>query len=202
MHETRRDSPSFHRNIEPITHKLHEVLTNTRARVVEIGSGSGQHVAHFSSEFPHMRFQPTEYDVTALEGINGWSQGAENIRPALHLDVTRESWFADTVDPFNVLLCFNVIHISPWIVTTSIFERAEAYMSDECQLLFYGPFKIDGRHTSKSNVEFDTWLKNKDREFGIRDITEIRQVAVQNGFKLKKSHAMPSNNFIQEFVRI
>jgi len=201
MIDARRDSPSFHRNIGPITAKLHAILTNRQARVIEIGSGSGQHVARFSSEFPDMSFQPTEYDETALKSIDAWTQGAQNVRPALHLDVTSETWLSDTSQRFDILLCFNVIHISPWIVTTSIFDRAGEYMNEECQLLFYGAFKINGQHTSESNAEFDTWLKDKDPGFGIRDIADISKAAAQNGFKLGKSHTMPANNFIQEFVR-
>ncbi len=74
-------------------------------------------------------------------------------------------------------------------------------MMDPCQVIFYGPFKVDGKHTSESNAEFEKWLTDKDASYGIRDIAEIDAVAKANGFKLIESHMMPSNNFLNIFTR-
>ncbi len=202
MNDIRRDAPSFHRNIEPITQKMHEILSKNSLHVLEIGSGSGQHTTRLSREFPHLNFQPTEYDVDNLPSINSWCEGYHNVEPAVQLDVSKKQWFEDEATKFDILLCFNVIHITPWKITEAIFKGAKNVMSNECQLLFYGPFKIDGKQTSDSNGEFEKWLKGKDQGFGIRDISEVDTVAKNHGFKLKRRHPMPANNLICEFARV
>ena len=201
MNDARRDAPSFHRNIEPITQKLHEILPNDCKHVLDIGSGTGQHVARFSEEFPQIQFQPTEYDIDNLASINAWSEGRNNVSPARQLDVTQIKWFDKTNPKFDVLLCFNVIHITPFEVTQGIFKGAQKTMRENCQLIFYGPFKIDSKHTSESNQEFEKWLKDKDVSFGIRDIGDVETEARANGFGLFESHTMPANNFLNVFTR-
>lgn len=201
MNDVKRDSPSFHRNIEPITNKLHEVISKKNKSVLEIGSGSGQHVERFAREFPKLTFQPTEYDPENLASIDSWCERHSNVLSAIQLDVMRDDWFENKTQKFDALLCFNVIHISPWEVTEAIFKNANQWMNDPCQIIFYGPFKINGEHTSDSNAEFDTWLKEKDTSYGIRDIADVQSVANANGFKLDKNLAMPANNFLNIFTR-
>lgn len=201
MNSIKRDSPSFHRNIEPITATLHEAIAPSCRHVLEIGSGSGQHVARFASEFPKLTFQPTDYDHENLASINSWCETKENVSPSLRLDVTNMPWFKKGYPKFDLLLCFNVIHITPWAVTQSLFKGANKTLTEESQILFYGPYKIDGKHTSTSNAEFENWLQEKDNSFGIRDIGDVEDEASANGFILKKSITMPANNFMLEFAR-
>lgn len=201
MNDLRRDSPSYHRNIEPITQKLHELIGDDAYCVLEIGSGSGQHVARFAREFPKMQFQPTDYDPDNLPSIDAWCENLQNVSPALQLDVTKLLWFEKDHPKFDLMLCFNVIHITPWEVTQAIFKGADQHLSSESRMIFYGPYKTDGKHTSESNVEFDSWLKEKDASYGIRDIADVERVANENRFILQKAHPMPANNFIMEFAR-
>ncbi len=201
MNDVKRDSPSFHRNIEPITQKLHEILSKDYQHILEIGSGSGQHAARFSKEFPAMKFQPTDYDAENLASINSWCEDRLNVLPAIKLDVTQNNWFASECEKFDALFCFNVIHITPWEVTQTIFNHGSKYMKDTCQIMFYGPFKVNGKQTSASNEEFENWLKEKDNSYGIRDIADIELEAKLNGFKLHQGHAMPANNFLNVFSR-
>lgn len=200
-HDPRRDTPSFHRNIEAITHVLGGIIQNKHAHVLEIASGSGQHVTHFGHAFPDMVFQPTEYDAASLPSIDAWSETTRNVLSARRLDITDKHWFENEIPRFDVLFCANVIHITPFTVTQALFAGAARNLKKPTgKLLLYGPYKVDGTHTSEGNIEFDLWLKEKDKSFGIRDIGEVESVARRNGFVLAKSHAMPANNFIQEFV--
>ncbi len=201
MSDIRRDSPSFHRNIEPITQRLHEILAEDCRTVLEIGSGSGQHVARFSIEFPDVQFQPTEYETENLASINSWSEQIDTVSPALQLDVTKDDWFDGSTPKFDALFCFNVIHIAPWEVTQAIFKGANKHLNPECQIVYYGPYKIDGKHTSDSNREFEKWLQAKDPSFGIRHIADVTSEANLNGFVLQKSFPMPANNFLNVFSR-
>lgn len=201
MNELRRDSPSFHRNIEPITQKLQELIGNDAYRVLEIGSGSGQHIARFANEFPKLQFQPTDYDQDNLPSINSWCETLENVSSALQLDVTKLPWLEKDSPKFDILLCFNVIHITPWEVTRAIFKGANKHLSSQSRAIFYGPYKVDGKHTSESNAEFELWLKEKDNSYGIRDIGDVENEATKNGFSLTQAIPMPANNFMLEFAR-
>lgn len=201
MTNLRHDTPSFYRNIEPITQKLHEILRADYKHVLEIGSGSGQHVARFSREFPKFQFQPTEYELGNVRSIDSWCEGLVNVSPAVQLDVRQTAWLSQNTQKFDTLFCSNVIHITPWEITRSLFKGANTIMKKQCQLLFYGPYKIDGKQTSESNLEFDLWLKEKDASFGIRDIADVEDEAKKYGFKLVNKHVMAANNFIMEFER-
>ncbi len=123
MNDIRRDSPSFHRNIEPITQKLSEVLPENCSHVLEIGSGSGQHSERFAREFPQLTFQPTEYGSENLDSIDSWCDQYLNVLPAMQLDVMNKNWFPKGSQKFDALICFNVIHITPWEVTEAIFKK-------------------------------------------------------------------------------
>lgn len=201
MQNVRKDSPSFHRNIGPIREKLNGVLSGSVERILEIGSGSGQHVAQLAEQFPDIVFQPSEYDRGNLKSINAWSQDQTNVLDALELDVTSKNWFVSKADPFDALLCFNVIHISPWKVTEAIFNRARYHLNSKAKVIFYGPFKINGEHTSKSNQQFETWLKEHSVDYGVRDIADVEKVAMDNGFTLQATHSMPANNFMPVFLK-
>jgi len=201
MHDPRKDAPSFHRNIEPIITKLHEVMSHQTKRLLEISSGSGQHVARFANEFPSITFQPTEYDVENLPSIDAWANEKTNVLPALHLDVLSTDWFEGTIEKFDTIFCANVIHITPWEVTEALFNGATKYLNTQSQIILYGPYKVGGKQTSESNAQFELWLKERDQRYAIRDIDNVSEVAARHGFTHEASHDMPANNFIQMFAR-
>ncbi len=201
MNDKKRDAPSYHRNIEVITNQLRIILPKNTKYVLEIGSGTGQHVAHFASEFPDIVFQPTDYKVENLESIDAWAADQKNILSAQRLDITKTDWLADSTRKFDALLCFNVIHITPWEVTKAIFIGADKIMNKDCKIAIYGPFKINGTQTSQSNEEFEKWLKGRDSAYGVRDIEDVNKAAQAYGFSHIEKHPMPANNFINVFAR-
>lgn len=198
--DARRDTPSFHRNIEPIVAKLHEILPRRAGNFLEIASGSGQHISRFGREFPELCFQPTEYDVDALPSIHAWCEGQANIAPPFQLDVTQDAWLEED-KRFDVIYCSNVIHISPWEVTGALFKGAHRHLAPDGQLVLYGPYKINHAFIGEGDIEFEKWLKSMNEDFGIRDISDVCTVAEKNSLRHERSHPMPANNFIQVFTR-
>lgn len=201
MQDPRKDAPSFHRNIEPILGALVTIFSPEINRVLEIGSGTGQHVARFGAAFPEITFQPTEYDAENLSSIDAWSEGQTNILSVLQLDVMAASWFGEDVQPFDALFCANVIHITPWEVTEALLNGASKHLRSGGQIILYGPFKEDGKHTSDSNAQFELWLKERDPRNAIHDITEVKRVAASHSFNHVEAREMPANNFLQIFMR-
>jgi Protein of unknown function (DUF938) len=100
-----------------------------------------------------------------------------------------------------VVFCANVIHIAPWRVAGGLFAGAARYLRPDGRLFLYGPFKRDGRHTALSNAVFDTSLRERDAEWGVRDIGDVESLAAGVGLALIETVQMPANNLILVFGR-
>ncbi len=204
MHNAKKDSPSFHRNIGPIGNKLENLLGDTPVRILEIGSGSGQHANALARLLPNVTFCPSDREHANLASIDAWTHhyGQNNVRPARLLDVTDPGNWNFGSETFDTVLCFNVIHIAPWQVTEALFLNAGKVVQNNGKLFLYGPFRINGKQTSPSNEDFEHWLKAQDERFGVRAIEDVNNLAETHGFAEAVRHAMPANNFLMEFRRI
>jgi SAM-dependent methyltransferase len=63
-------SEASERNREPILEVLRRVFAKSR-RVLEIGSGTGQHAAYFARDLPHLVWQASDV-AENLPGIRDW----------------------------------------------------------------------------------------------------------------------------------
>ncbi len=206
MTDDRIFAPATARNRDPILEQL-KILLPEKAAVLEIASGTGEHGAYFSEHLPNIIWQPTNYDQQHLKSTAAWQRhtARTNYLPVLELDATSEVWPMETSQNalnFNAIFNANMIHISPWQVTEGLFKGAARVLPASGMLILYGPYKVDGKHTSQSNVEFEEWLKAQDSSFGVRDIDDVTQEAKKNGLMHRKSISMPANNFIQLFEKI
>ena len=189
-------APSAERNKQPILDVLARVLP-ARGLVLEIGSGSGQHVAHFARALPDLQFQPSEMDESRHPSISAWIEGLANVRPPLAFDVS-QPWPVKAAD---AVICINVIHISPWEATLGLIRGAGKVLSPGGVLVTYGPYRRGGAHTAPSNEAFDASLKARDPRRGLRDMEAMAAVAKKAGLELEETVARPSNNFTLVFRR-
>lgn len=190
-------APAAQRNRGPILDVLREELPAS-GLVLEIASGTGEHVAHFARNLPASTFQPTDPDARARASVAAWiaASGLGNIRPPLDLDVRRTPWPLAQAD---ALVCINMIHISPWEATESLFATASALLPEGAPLVTYGPYKREGAHTAPSNVEFDASLRATDPAWGVRDLEAVAACAAKNGFSAPRIVEMPANNLTLVF---
>jgi hypothetical protein len=65
-------SPSFGRNFTPIRDALRSILVDREGTVLEIGSGTGQHIAHWAGEFPGLRWAPSDIHTAHHASIAAW----------------------------------------------------------------------------------------------------------------------------------
>lgn len=193
MHDAREISPSAERNKQPILEVLTRVLP-PQGLVLEIGSGTGQHVAHFAKALPALSFQPSEMDLSRHASIQAWvtSEHLQNVRPPIAIDLLAQPWPLASAD---AMLCINVIHISPWEATRALMAGAGAILPEGGALVTYGPYLRDGAHTAPSNEAFDASLRARDPRWGVRDIDAVARIAGQAGLALEAVVAMPANNF-------
>ena len=185
-------SPSAERNRAPISEVLSQVLPE-RGVVLEISSGTGQHVVHFARAMPNLIWQPSERDDDCLRSIVAWLavEQLPNVRPPLHLDVSASPW---PITSAAALVCINMIHIAPWSAAQALFRGGEGLLSGGGVVCLYGPFRRQGRHTSPSNEAFDELLRRQDPDWGVRDLDEVARLADTARFDLFQTHEMPSNN--------
>jgi len=204
----RLDAAAFHRNHEPIWAVLEKFLAGKSGDVVEVGSGTGQHVVHFARHTPGIIWWPSDLNENHLKSIEAWRahSALSNIRPPLRIDLTNSAWcpaMQDGSGPAELLavFCANVIHIAPWRVAEGLIAGAGRYLRSDGRLFLYGPFKRDGKHTAMSNAVFDTSLRQQDAEWGVRDIADVEKLAAGVGLALIETLPMPANNMILVFGR-
>jgi len=192
-------TPSAERNKGPILEVLARVLPR-RGLVLEIASGTGQHVVHFANALPDLTWQPSDQDQELRHSIalRVTEEHRDNIERPIDLDVTRLPWPLQTAD---ALVAINMIHVAPWSATLALFEGAKALLTPGQVLFLYGPYRRDGRHTSPGNAQFDLDLRARNPEWGLRDLEAVSDVAAAAGFDLAEIVGMPANNFSLVFKR-
>jgi SAM-dependent methyltransferase len=164
-----------------------------RGVVLEIASGSGEHVVHFAKEFPHLEFQPSDPDDEARASIRAWiaDAGVPNVREPVALDVLARPWPVGRVD---AILCINMVHISPWSATLSLLDGAAEALSETGVLYLYGPYRRDGVVTAESNEAFDRSLRGRNPEWGLRRVEDLEREASARGLSRTRLVEMPANN--------
>jgi hypothetical protein len=143
MGDHRQYAPATLRNRDFILHVLRDVLPKTGV-ILEIASGSGEHVVHFARNLPSLVFQPSDPDQDALLSVAAWANatGVTNVRAPIALDASNPVWPIASADG---ILCINMIHISPWDATLGLIKGAAAILPSASPLYLYGPYK---RHPS------------------------------------------------------
>ena len=190
MSEEKPFAPSAERNREPILAVLRHHFAEV-ARVLEIGSGTGQHGVYFAMKMPWLTWQCSEREEH-LPGIRQWLEEAmlPNTPPPIALDVDGE-WPSQH---FNAVFSANTLHIMGWAAVENFFRGVGALLGPRGSLVVYGPFNYEGRYTSDSNREFDGWLKARDPQSAIRDFEAVDALAREQGLLLIDDVAMPANN--------
>jgi cyclopropane fatty-acyl-phospholipid synthase-like methyltransferase len=199
MIDQRLQAPSAQRNRDPILEVLRHVLPKS-GTVLEIASGSGEHVIHFARALPDITFQPSDMSVDSLKSIAAWvsSSAVPNILPPLHLDVTQDIW---PVSAVQAVLCINMIHISPWAATQALMTGAAKGLTPGGVLYLYGPYKRGQQHTAPSNAAFDADLRARNPSWGVRDLDDVAACAAAAGFSAPDIFEMPANNHSVVFRR-
>ena len=187
----RKFSEASEQNKIPILEVLSDAF-NDCSSVLEIGSGSGQHAVYFAKHLKHLSWQPSDL-AENLISIQAWidEELLDNIFPPIELDVRLHPWQANKVD---AIYTANTFHIMSWETIEDFFQGVGVLLKSQGKLLVYGPFSYHGKHTSPSNQQFDSHLKQRDPLSGVRDFVELDKLAQAQGLKCIEDFAMPANN--------
>jgi SAM-dependent methyltransferase len=199
MADPRRRAPATERNRGPIADIIGPLLP-AGATILEVASGTGEHAAYLAGRFPDRTWQPSDRDEAALASIAAWRDeaGLANLRAPLRLDAAAADW--PVVDA-GAVLCINMVHISPWAATEGLMRGARRLLAPGAPLILYGPYLRAGTPTAPSNIDFDSSLKARDPEWGLREVAAVAAEAGARGMDFEHLFEMPANNLILLFRR-
>jgi SAM-dependent methyltransferase len=180
---------------------------STPVSILEIGSGTGQHIVHFAAYFPLATFQPTDVDPQYLKSIQAYIDEYEvnaftkNVLPPLCLDILSSTTINEQSHDF--VYCSNLIHITPIECTKGLFRVAEQVLKSEGSLITYGPYALsgDGRITPESNRRYHAYLQIQNSKWGLRGIDELIAIAKDHHIELKQIFDMPSDNKLLWWIK-
>jgi hypothetical protein len=198
--DERRSAPHVARNAEPIVEMLRGVLPAS-GLVLEVASGTGEHLLHFARAFPRLLFQPSDPEPAARRSIEAWRQeaGLFNLLPPVALDARASDW---PVEKAEAILCINMVHISPWGATVGLLRGAGRLLAAGAPLYLYGAYRQAGVETAPSNEAFDVSLRATNPEWGVRALEAVVTEAEKSGLGLDQAVAMPANNLSVVFRKV
>jgi SAM-dependent methyltransferase len=183
-------APASERNRGPILEVLRDAFAD-RARVLELGSGTGQHAVHFAAAMPWLAWQTSEVEAN-LPGLRRWLDEAAlpNTPPPFALDVAGH-W---PEGRWDAAFTANTLHIMPWTAVERLFDALRGVLEPGAVLVVYGPFNIGGRFTGPGNAAFDATLRAADPVRGLRDLEAVDALARRAGFGPVDVRTMPADN--------
>lgn len=190
-------APSAARNRGPILQALRPHLP-PGGTVLEVASGTGEHIAHFAAALPQLRWQPTDPAADRRASIDAWASALPNVHPAQPLDAASVDWAVGRVD---VVLCINMIHIAPWRAAEGLVAGASRALPPGGLLALYGPYRRAGQRMAPGNAAFDAELRARDPEWGLRVLEDLAALAAGCGFGSPLVEAMPADNLLVLFRR-
>ncbi len=192
-------SAAAERNKDPILTVLESSLPAS-GEVLEIASGTGQHITFFAARMPHLQWQPSEPDPSYRASIAAHIAAAQltNVAAPVALDVHQTPW--PLPEHYGAVICINMIHIAPWSATEALLCGAARHLRDAGQLILYGPYLENGT-AAPSNLEFNASLKQRNAAWGLRDLDEVTRAAAQQGLVRRNVVRMPANNLTVVFSK-
>ena len=190
--------PAIERNKNYIGKVLKSLLPE-QGTVLEIGSGSGEHGVIFQKRFPKLLWQTSDPNPMHRASIREWIKYEDltsKMPIPLDINVNQRPWIISKkiLLSLKCIISINMIHAASWDCTESLFGEAKYLLKKKQHLLLYGPFKIKGENISESNFIFDKSLKEENKDWGIRDLLDVKNEAKRNNFILTEIINMPANN--------
>ena len=194
---------------------------STHLNVLEIAAGCGVHSTYFTTKMAekgiNLSWYPTDPDPPSLLSLkerardfvlpDGMASSAKiAIAEPISVSLGEEGILEEDSKVFfankamDLMICINMIHISPWTATIGLFKLASEQLKNGGVLLTYGPYKQNGTAV-QSNLNFDMNLKARNSAWGVRDLEEVQRVAQENGLTHSRTIEMPANNLCLVFTK-
>jgi hypothetical protein len=184
-------SQACENNKQPILEVLSRVLADKK-ELLEIGSGTGQHAAHFAPRLPYLEWHTSDMPNNH-SGIKAWIEdvSVNNLHQPLSFTIGANStWPLTNVD---AVFTANTTHIMQPSEAQFMMQLVADNLPVSGIFCQYGPYNFQGKYTSDSNAAFDQHLSEQGCG-GIRDIDELTLWA--KPLALIETVSMPANNFM------
>lgn len=185
----KQHAPLADRNKGAILNVLSRVLPDYGI-VLEIGSGTGQHVIHFARQLRRIEWQPSDYDQVSVASIDSYRGEARlsNVREPLLLEVRQKSWGNGLLD---AVVAINLVHVTSWSVCEGLFDGSRRHLKPHGVLFVHGPFKQAGGFTSRENAQLDAQLRERNPDWGLRDLEAVVALGSARGMQVEQVVDMP-----------
>lgn len=186
-------SQACENNKQPILEVLQRVLAD-RTKLLEIGSGTGQHAAYFAPKLSHLQWHTSDMSNNHL-GIKAWLEEVEvdNLYQPLPFVIGSISAGAWPLANADAVYTANTTHIMQSSEAQLMMQLVADNLPRGGVFCQYGPFNFNGQYTSDSNEAFDQHLREQGCG-GIRDIGELTLWA--KPLVLVEKISMPANNLM------
>jgi cyclopropane fatty-acyl-phospholipid synthase-like methyltransferase len=200
---TKKYAPATQRNRQPILEILQQFLPE-RGNILEIASGTGEHAVFFADRFADCQWYTSDRDAELRDSILAWSQEYphHNLHPPLDIDASSQQWSIETAAiSIDAIVNINMIHIAPNSACEGLMAGAGRILPNNGILYLYGPYQREGKHTSLSNEAFDKSLRDRNSQWGVRNLEDVIAVAKTANLILKEVISMPANNLSVIFIK-
>eukprot|EP00049_Salpingoeca_infusionum_P011106 m.191387 g.191387 ORF g.191387 m.191387 type:complete len:296 (+) comp14840_c0_seq2:124-1011(+) len=205
-------TPYADRNKGPILADalLPHVLPTLSGIVLEVGSLYAQHIEYFAQQTretcPSIQWLPSDCTTDHFEVISQRCASLPHVLAPVQVDLMNPNWGQelkltkpDVASDICAIYLANVVHISPWQTTLSLFQGARD-LDKVSTVAMYGPF-LEGDQSVESNLRFSASLASRNPTWAVRELEDVKEVARKQGFVLKSALEMPSNNKVLVFER-
>lgn len=202
--DAKQYAPATQRNREPILQVLQKILPPT-GNILEISSGTGEHAIFFAPRLKPRIWIPSEPQLYLRESIAAWREEfpSNYLAPPIEIDAMDDSWVVETQKiEIAAIVNINMIHIAPWSACLGLMAGAGRILPNGGILYLYGPYKQSGKHTASSNEAFDESLQSHHPAWGVRNLEDVINVALENGLELVEVSQMPANNLSVVFQKV
>ena len=194
-------APATQRNKVPILNTLRPFLPLQTGRVLELASGTGEHISFFSKTIPSISWHPSDRSEDLFWGIKERGKKHSNQEDPMVIDVNDPDWHGGSKDQWDLIICINMIHITSWQTSLHMLKGAALHLIPNGKLFLYGPYCFNGTHTAQSNLYFDQSLRARNASWGVRHFEDIVACAQKNRLSLVQKTPMPANNFSLIFTK-
>ena len=191
---------STRRNRTPILEVLKKEIEGSK-KLLEIGSGTGQHAVYFSKKLPQILWQTSDRSINH-ESINYWIKRYNLKNLPLPLDIEIGVNEKNINDIFDCVFSSNTSHIMSLENVKRLFELVGKVLNKNGKFFLYGPFKINLEFTTRSNEDFHQKLKAENKLMGLRDIEELDKYAIENNMQNHAFYEMPANNYLSIWKKL
>lgn len=187
-------APSALRNRAAIV-DLVTTLAPSSGHVLEIASGTGQHIVALAEALPHLHWHPSEIAEDRIDSINAYATeaGLDNLRPAQLLDATTNGW-ADEHTSYDLIYLGNLLHLISNDAAVSILSETAKALTPTGTFVIYGPFMRAGKLTSEGDAKFHGELRSANPDIGYKDDAWVKQILTAAGMQAIITQDMPANN--------